>query len=330
MKTYHLLFAPEGDLPSFGGASAPAVSTSATPSVPSPSKADPWSGTPAPTWIKEAGLERTHNTAVAPAPKPTSGPGATTANPSAAPATSPDSPAETTQPPAVASTPAAPAALTSDAIATAIREGLAPLTQRGQPAAPAEDLAKKLNIFTADAGVYEQLLGVKPDSPDRVVALNNLLQGVAKQAVSIANYVMEQRLSKMEGNMKPAMDYASTQEGQRQQAEFAAEHPDLADPRFLAIAKKELEMVMAQGKKFPDIKSARLYVAEQTRKTLQGLGITPVPSQGNPNPSTPTVNSATSPAPTRKMATTSLGGRGGGSTATGKPANNIEAVWGKR
>ncbi len=308
--------------------SSPAESTPAqTPSAPAqtqstspvqPAKTSVFAGAPAPAWVKSAGLEEVHNKTQ-------------TATP--APVAQPARPAQTQQvqqTQAVAPTapvaPQQPAALPFDQkqFAQTLAEALRP-PAAGQPQMTDAELRAQLNIFEADDAAYEAILGVKPDTPERVAALNRALQGVARQAVTMSQIMNQRAIKEYQDSLNPYITAIRSQEADRQKQVFFTESPDLKG--FDAVVETQFQLALASGKQFPSVDAARKYVADQARAQLRAIGITPGTAQPGTTTNNPTTTSPNTS--TRKMTPTSVGGRSGMS-ATSKPTNNVQAVWGNR
>jgi hypothetical protein len=275
-----------------------------------------FAGSQAPEWVKSAGLEGAHNKAEAKVAPQTQ---QTTQTP---PVQQP--PAQT---PPVTQPTAQPPAMDPTAIAKAVAEGLRgvlPQQQQTQPQLTDEQLRQQLGVFTATEETYEQLLGVKPDSPARVAALNNVLQAVAKQAVTISNLMTQKALADYQQSLNPYITAVQTAEADRQKSLFFKDYPQLTG--FEQVVQEQYQLAKMSGIKFPTVEAARKYVADKALERLKSVGVNPQAPAAQPTQTTQT----TSPNTSRQMTTTSVGGRSGAS-ATGKsPANTVEAVWGKR
>jgi hypothetical protein len=278
-----------------------------------------FAGSQAPEWIKSAGLEGAHNKAEAKVAPQTQ---QTTQQQQVQQTQQP-----TTQTQQVAQTPAQQPAMDPTAIAKAVAEGLRgalPQPQQAQPQLTDEQLRQQLGVFTATEETYEQLLGVKPDSPARVAALNNVLQAVAKQAVTISNLMTQKALADYQQSLNPYITAVQTAEADRQKSLFFKDYPQLTG--FEQVVQEQYQLAKMSGQKFPTVEAARKYVADKAIERLKSVGVNPQAPAAQPTQTTQT----TSPNTSRQMTTTSVGGRSGAS-ATGKsPANTVEAVWGKR
>lgn len=226
------------------------------------------------------------------------------------------------------STPPPPAAqpvvgLSQDQLTTLLQAARQPAASQGQPATPAAqptmtdgDFKKAFNIFEATPELYEQILGVKPDSPARVEALNNALQSISKQSITVVRYLMEQRLKAVEDSMQSKLG-PITQE--RQQAteeryyqEFSSEYPGLKD--YKPLLSEVVTAAQARGLKFNNAAEAKNFVATQACKLL-GKTVESVKVTSN-GAATSSGQATTQQPAARQMSTMSMGGRSGASGAT--------------
>lgn len=296
--------------------STPSV-TPATTNAPATSPSDAFSDD-VPGWIQATGLTAAHKAAVRPGEqKP-----ATPVTPAVTPTVTPAAPVTPTAAPAF--TPP-PTTFDQAGLAKAIADGL----RQGQPAAPVvqrsdAELAKELGIYTADDAAYEAILGVKPSSPAQVAALNNALQGVAKQAVTIANLLIKQSIGQVESRFAPYQKIIQEREAQNQRDIFYTENADLKG--FSKLVETNFRNMLNSGQTFPTVEAARKAVAEETKKMLQDSGIQlPAAAVTPATTSTP----RTTATPARTMSPASTGGRNGGGGPV-KATTTMDAVWGKQ
>lgn len=270
----------------------------------------------APDWIKsDAKLLAAHNAA----PKP--GAAEEPAQPTAQPATTP-----AVQPVQPAAQPAAAAAPQFDAqtIARAVSDGVRQALPQ-QPAAGASDadIARQLQIFTATPETFQAILGIAPEKPEQVRALNDALQGVARQAVTIAKTLYQQDLQAFRAEISPYLGMVRDSEATRQRETFFKEQPDLSG--YEPLVQQVFEAALASGQRFGTTNEARQFVATRTRELLKSINVTPV----TPTTTRGAAPSRTTTSPSRPMSPTSVGGRNGG-TVPAKAANSIESVWGTK
>lgn len=278
------------------------------PAAPSTSPAEAFHSD-APNWVKsDPKLLAAHEAAKPEAPaQPVTTPAAT---PAATPATTP------------AATPGSLPQFDEQRLASLITAGV----RAGQPAASAAaesdaDVARKLNIYTADAATFEAIVGLKPERPEQVVALNNALQGVARQAVTIAKILIDQSVGDLRTSISPYQQMVQRQVADQQQALFYDENKELVG--YKPLVESTFAAMKASGITFTDITTARKALADRVRADLKASGITPqVARPGTPTRTTTTPQS-------RPMSPTSMGGRNGGQSPT-KPASTMESVWGNK
>lgn len=294
------------------------VNTTPNTSGPSTSPADAFGATDAPSWVQsDPKLVAAHKAASDPAPAVSAAKPSVTAPPQISGQVQTATPAATTPPPAQTNFKEM-----SDAIAAGIARG-----QQPQPAAQQTsdaDMAKQLGIYTATPEVYEAIVGVKPERPEQVAALNNALQGVARQAVTISKILIADAMKEQQTQYSPYFAMLREQEGNRYKAEFFKERPELAG--YEPLVRQQYDLAMASGMKFNTIEEAKTYLATKTLETLKVAGVTPVAPAPARVSSTQT---RTTPPPARTMSPTSMGGRSGGQTPT-KASDTMTSVWGPK
>lgn len=305
-----------------------------TPEV-QPSQKNVWGGSEAPDWVKASKLDKTHDAGNVAAGTPTKkdepdqGAVVTPTSPAVIPPTP-----TTVTPPAPVAAPAPAATITPETLAQALGQFLprAAVEKPGGQQMSDAEIREQLAVFEASEADYEQILGVKPQSPAQLAAFNRVLQAISKQSVTIANVMNQRALQQLQEQNAPYIAAIRSQEAERQRTIFYSENKELAG--YEALVELEFKNLQAEGRRFASVTEARKEVAERTKARLKAIGITPsaaavAPTNGQASTQS---QSTTSPSPsTRQMTTTSVGGRGGGS-ATGqeKPANKVEQVWGKR
>lgn len=296
------------------GTPAESTQTPAATSAPSTSPADAFGASDAPSWVQsDPKLVAAHKAASEPQPA--------AAKPAVVQPLAVD-------PKTVAQAPAAPAPQQtnfkemSDAIAAGIARGQQP-TQQAPQQSDAE-LAKQLGIYTATPEVYEAIVGVKPERPEQVAALNGALQGVARQAVTIAKVLIDNAMKDQQAQYSPYFSMLREQEGMRYKEQFFKERPELAG--YEPLVRQQYDLAMASGIKFNTIEEAKTYLATKTLETLKIAGVTPVAPSA---PRTSSTQPRTTPAPARTMSPTSMGGRSGGQTPT-KASDTMTSVWGQK
>lgn len=243
------------------------------------------------------------------------------------PATTP--PAQTTAP--VVTTPAAPVTPAPTAVQMSQEQLERLLAARSQPAAPVQqgspqlseaEFRKEFNVFEADSASYEATFGVVP-TPAQLAAYNNHLQGVAKQAVTINRYLMDQRVKEIEAKFQPVQQTFKTQQEQAHFNEFVADYPGLKD--YGALLKEVVEAARSRGMSFNTPAEAKQFVAAQAAKLLgksvETFKVSAAPAQGQPNQAT------TQQSGNRSMSTTSMGGRSGSNGGAAPTQSTAERLF---
>lgn len=307
-----------------GGTAAPTISAA---NQPTDSNKQVWGAQEPPDWLKASKLEKAHVKLEEPK---TETPETTTVQPATPATQTAVSPTPTVQPAAApaAAAPVADMQSFAKALADAIRQGNAPAQAGGPaPALTDQQIREQLGIFEATVDDYEAAFGVKP-TPQQLAAYNKHIQRGSQQAVTIAQVLMQRVAEQARAEFAPVMQTVRSQEAVRQRETFFTENTDLKG--YEPLVAKEFQAVMASGRKFPDVNAARKFVADQVRDTLKSIGITPAAPATSSGPASTPAASVPQTA-TRKMTTTSVGGRSGGSgNGQGQKPSSVEAVWGKK
>lgn len=193
--------------------------------------------------------------------------------------------------------------------------------EQAQPPMTEGEFKKLFNIFEATPEMYEAILGVKPDNPQRVTALNDALQSVSRQSITILRHLMDQRFKEMDGRFQPVQ--ATIQQQREQQAfqEFTTEYPGLKD--YGPMLREIVDAARSRGMSFTNLNDAKTYVAAQAAKLL-GKQVTDFKTA----PATQGTNNQTSQqSGTRSMSTTSMGGRSGSSGGAAPSQTTAERLF---
>jgi hypothetical protein len=182
-----------------------------------------------------------------------------------------------------------------------------------------DEIDTKLNTFKiSDAHVA----AIHEGGPKAVQALQEIVSGAVKNAVTVATILMEDGRAKMMGELNPHIEFA------RQQQQLAAVHEYFEanpthrglDPLIGQVAEQLAKSGWGKGKSNKEVMGE---VAKRVNDLATQLK---VPLAASPAAATTTVAPATETAPTR-MSTVMTGGQGnaGGS---GKAAPSSEdAIW---
>jgi hypothetical protein len=175
-----------------------------------------------------------------------------------------------------------------------------------------EELRQALNIFQASDSHLKQL-GLEA-TPEKVEALNTILQAVAKQATSVATFELKAAIDAITERIKPVFQHMEQSRMDNMKQRFFSKHKDLEglEP-IVVVAHQNLK---ARGVKFGAEDEAFKAVAEETRAILSKL---PGYKDGK-RTETRTETKKTQPTPSRRMPTLSSGGQGGAGDKSGQPS----------
>lgn len=196
--------------------------------------------------------------------------------------------------------------------------------QQEQPMSQAE-FRKHYGIPVVDANVYKSIIGVDPDSPERVAALDGLLYSFATAGVRMGNDLlrsqMEMLKSEFTGQISPLLSAHQQQQEAAIIQRFTAANPDLAND--MATVNEVKDAMIARGVKFSSQEEMFKEVGNAARQLLTRIrGTQPV---GGQQPGSQPVQTQASQ--TRQMTPTAQGGRGGNSVSGSKPTT-AELVFG--
>jgi hypothetical protein len=232
---------------------------------------------------------------------------------------------QTPTPPAAPSTTIDPKMLES--IVSAAVRGSQPQTQAvAQPEKQLtdEEFNKKFGVVSVTPEHIAQLLDQDPKKA--AVALNNLLQGVARQAVLMNQELTAAEVSRMRGEIDPHIKswqtYQREVREQQVEAKFFKTYPDLANERDLVMTIKDslIAKVQAGQLTFASEDEALKAVATATAATLARLNKTAATAGTTQNTQTTGQNTG------RQMSAASTAGRSGTGQATAK--SDVEQIFG--
>lgn len=181
-----------------------------------------------------------------------------------------------------------------------------------------EDYKRMFNIFQATPEDL-QVLGIEA-SPDKAVHFNNMLQAVAKQAVTLAAYQMAVENKKIQEAINPLRSYMQEQAEAGMRQRFFQKNPDLEGLDLLLT--KIRDSYVREGRTFGTEDEAFQAVATEARAIITQARGGAAPTQGAPAGA---VRPATTPKPARQMTTLSRGGQGGAGDT--KPAGKDVPTW---
>lgn len=241
--------------------------------------------------------------------------------------------------PAAGQPPAQPSInLTADDLRKSIVDGIVAAQQKtAQPAAaPAqpprqmspEEFRAHYRIPNVDAGVYKAMLGVDPQSPEQVKALDNLLQGFMHAGLRMGQDLYSVQLEQFKGEftqqLTPLQQHYQQQYEAGLQQGFLSKHPDLANE--MATVNEVRDAMIARGVKFSSVEEMYNQVGTATRQLLTRIrGSAPAGGQSQPGSSPAQPQSRPQP---RTMTPASAGGRGGTGGSGQNSKSTAEAVFG--
>lgn len=204
----------------------------------------------------------------------------------------------------------------------AIQQQAAPQTQQQPAPMSPEEFRKHYQIPVVDDAVYEAILGVAPDKPERAAALDNLMQGFLRAGVLMGQDLLKAQLGQFESRFTNQISPLLAAHQQAQEAaiinEFQAANPDLKD--YMAVVTEVRDAMIARGTKFSSKEEMFKQVGEATRQVLNRVRGTPAGGSSQQPSSVPN-----SPKP-RTMTPAATGGRGGSASST--PKSTAEAIFG--
>jgi len=175
-----------------------------------------------------------------------------------------------------------------------------------------EELRQALNIFQASDSHLKQL-GLEA-TPEKVEALNTILQAVAKQATSVATFELKAAIDTITEKLRPVYQYMDQSRMESMKTRFFSKHKDLEGLEPLVVVAHQ--NLKARGVKFDGEDAAFKAVAEETRALLSKLPGFKDGKRGETRPK----NEEKRPMPPRKMPTLSSGGQGGAGDRSGQPS----------
>lgn len=198
--------------------------------------------------------------------------------------------------------------------------------QGAQPETPLTeaDVDKMFNVYKVAEPVLAQL-GLEA-TPERVAVMNQILQGVAKQAQTVAafqaNYVRQQ----LEQQFAPVLQFIQQQRLSEMKSRFFVKHPNLTGYEPLLVRIKD--SFVAQGRSFNNEDEAFKAVSEEAYTLLKGMGVDPDKQQTQQGQQQQ-ANGQQQQTTTSQMTTLSGGGQGGAGDAGRGGASSQGPNWRK-
>lgn len=266
----------------------------------------PAPATPSPTPVTTPGVVKSEPKPPAVATPPSGTPPAppSGAAPTGSAQTPPATLVEPQTPPATVPQPG----MSAEQVAALVKTVVGSVQQQQQPAAPAptaEDFNKTFNVYQPTA---QDVTDILAGGDQGVAALNRIIPGAVKQALTMAAYAFEQRIAKLQeqydfDNIKSDYQQRKTE---KLKSDFFTKNPDLKPQEQLVIAvAAQLRQEGFQGTN----EEAFAEVAKRAKAVLSQAGVT-IPSAGTSagQGQQPPVAGGTPPT---TMPSLSMGGQGG-------------------
>jgi len=157
------------------------------------------------------------------------------------------------------------AGLTADEIALAIKKaglgGQSQQQQAPQKQYTEQDFEKMFNVFRVSPDFVAKL---RSDNPEEVVGvLQSISDGINKQAVTLASYMIKQVEDRLAGQVGPLAEYINQQKTQALTEEFYKANDDLRP--YGSLVDAVVNQMKANGYAPPDKQTAFKDVARQVR-----------------------------------------------------------------
>lgn len=227
-------------------------------------------------------------------------------------------------------TPAAQApapSVTSEDIARILREGfekVAPPQQQPQPQQrqyTQEEYDRHFNVYRPKGELIKAIR--EGDEAAALVAVNDMVNGIVKHAVTMAHYSNLAQREEIEQRLSPALQYIQRAQVEQWKKEFLDQNKDLVgyEPIMTQIA----DAAKARGVKFKTKEEAFKFVADETKKVIATI---PGLQKGGAAPAAAAQPGQQSQRQSR-MPALSRGGQGGvggtsGSSAGGSRRSGLE------
>lgn len=211
------------------------------------------------------------------------------------------------------------ALMDADTIRTIVQE-----TARASQPAPLEkqmsmeEFNKLMNVYQVTPEQVQQL-GLQPEAAN---ILHAMLQGIAKQAVTMAEFRIrntEQNLRKTyDDRLTPLQSFVEAQREQTYRAEFFEQNKDLVG--WEPLLETTYTQLKTEGKQFQTKEAAYKEIAERARAIIKRL-----PASASPAATTtPTSNGSQG----HKMSTLTGGGQGGAGGSKPVPSTQAKSIFG--
>lgn len=210
-------------------------------------------------------------------------------------------------------------------IAQALRGQQQPVQQ--EPQMTEQEFNRLFNVFQPTPEILQSLRAEDPQVA--LGAYNQLVQGVVRQATTLAAFHVAQEVQKMQQMFQPAIKMAEERQMEAQKGRFFEKYPNLKgmEPLLTAIRDK----MIANKANYPDEESAFKAVADEAQKVLSQIpGLNGQQAGNNSNPQGNGQAKQTQ-APVQKRQMPTLSGKGQGTSPGGAaPMSTARKIFGPR
>tara|TARA_R100000808_G_scaffold10241_1_gene27361 strand:- start:16970 stop:17872 length:903 start_codon:yes stop_codon:yes gene_type:complete len=192
-------------------------------------------------------------------------------------------------------------------IADELRPALQPVTKEAEPQQTMTEAeqAEMINRMKFDEKFVEDMFGTYEEPADKerqLRALDNLRQGVVSEAVTLANYLVEQQTQKLTEQFAPVLQQYTETAQQKAEETFYESYPTLDTDQYRPLAKTVATNIQQSGKEFATTNDYYKEIAAQTETLIKSM-VPDFALKGEPT--------KTKQTQTKAPATQQIGGQGG-------------------
>jgi hypothetical protein len=170
-----------------------------------------------------------------------------------------------------------------------------------------EEFDRAFNVFNPDEGLVTEILA---GGPKAVEAMQKVVQGVVRQATTMAGYQLQQMRDELEGRLTPLQQAHQAQNEERLMGRFLDANKDLKG--FEVLIKHVAQGLQAQGRRFDAEDAAFKHVANEVRTLVKQFSSSGQGQQGQ----------QTEQQTQKTGASTAMATLSSGSQMAGRPANS--------
>jgi hypothetical protein len=195
-------------------------------------------------------------------------------------------------------------------------QAAAPIQQQQQRQYTQEEFDRVMNVYRPSAAQLRALRNAENEE-EALAALNDMLQGASRQAITMAQYGMQAQRQEIEQMINPLRSFYAEAQKERLKTEFYQQHGDLKpyEPFVTAL----IDSMQARGMKFPTKEAAFKAASEEARKQLKAVPGLNFGKRINPPAGAGAAGAGQNNSQRQsRMSTLSGGGQGGVGGASGK------------